>query len=520
MGNPDFSSLEQRKQIVDEIQSEENTSRKRVEQRKFDIYRNRQDRYVLERLNAEFGAKSTYYMRKVLSINPLPRIIDEQASLYTTEPCRHFSNTTEQQHELIESAYHYGKVDTTMRLLNRYYKLHDQAFLYLVPKNGKLIPRALTPKDLDVIPDADDPEKAYAYILNVWDIDLRNTYLTLNAAGVDTSYNQNDQYNQTIADDSDRLARSRYVVWTKDIHFTMDGYGEIIGEVTENPIGRLPFIDVSMEKDFQFFVRRGSGAAEFTIDLLTQLSDLANISRLQGYSQAIVYSAEEPKNLQVGPSKVLWMKQDPNTPNTEPKFEFASPNPDLNASMEIINTQLKMFLSSVGLNPTVVSGKNEAKSFASGVDHLLANLDKFQASKQDMDLFRLVESQYFDIYRAWSNVMQSVSGEGELNEEFKGPMLSDNINVEVVFKEPMAVQTQSEKEDSVIKMLDAGLITKRDALKQVYGYDDDKVEEIITELAKENQMPMTTDTTETEVETESEVETDEGVDEVTEDNIE
>jgi hypothetical protein len=486
VANPDFASQEQRKKIIDEILGEENTSRKRYEQRKFDIYRNRQDRYVLERLNLEFGAKSTRDMRKVLSINPLPRIIEEQASLYVNEPDRHFGETTDAEHELLESLYRCGRVDQAMRLANRYYKLFDQAFLYLVPCDGYLHPRVLSPKDLDVIPDAENPEKAYAYILNVWDVDMRSTYIAPSSTREGSSYNQNDRQNQAIADDNDRSRELKhFVVWTADLHFTMDGNGTIIGEVIANPIGRLPFIDISNEKDFQFFVRRGSSAAEFTIDLLSQLSDLANVSRLQAYSQAVISSSEEPKDIRVGPTKVLWLKQDPNTPQTEPKFEFVSPSPDLSGGLEIINTQLKMFLSSLGLNPAVVSGKNELRSFSSGIDHLLANLDKFQASKQDMDLFRWVEDELFEIMVLWSNVMQPVSGEGELDEDIKGPQISDAVSFEIHYKEPMNVQTQSEVEDSVLKLLDAGLMSKTEAIIKLRGVDEAKAEEILNEIKGE-----------------------------------
>lgn len=513
MDNVNLLDASVRKQIVDEINGAENVSRKRFEQRKFDIYRNRQAQYVLERLRDEFGYKSVENMRKVLSINPLPRIIQEQASLYANEPLRHFSDATEAELETLEDLYHYNKIDQNMRLANRYYKLHDQAFLYVVPHDGWICPRALTPKDLDVIPDANDPEKAYAYILNVWNMDMNSTYISQSAVPEGGGYYQTDSVNQKIADDSDRdKLLERYVVWTAEMHFTMDGFGNVIGEIVPNPIGELPFIDISLEKDFQFFVSRGNQAAEFVIDLLSQMSDLANVARLQGYSQAIIYSAEEPKDIRVGPSKVMWLKLDPNTPDARPEFTFESPSPDLNAGLEIINTQLKMFLSSVGLDASVVTGKDNAKAFSSGVDHLLANLDKFQASKQDMDLFRNVETQLFHLMVKWNNVMQPVSGEGELDPEIKGVSISDRVEFEIKYDEPTSVQTQSEKEDSTIKLLDAGLISKQDALMRMFGYDEAKAIEELAEIQKEsNQLAeavaqLKPDPVEQEMEQESETE--------------
>jgi hypothetical protein len=485
VGNPDFTRLDERKNLVQEISGEENITRKRFEQRKFDIYRNRQAFYVLERLYDEFSPKTVSRMRKVLSINPCKRIIDQMGSIYSKEPKRHFSSVDERQELGLYNLYHYGQVDEQMRLANRYYKLHDQSALWVVPKEQKVCVRALTPKDYDVVPSSENPERAYAYILNVWDVDTRRSYNTYGSSPeVDNQYYQNDMRNQKIADDSDRLkAHKRYVFWTPEYHFTCDADGDVIGEFVENPIGMLPFVDIATEKDFQFFVRRGNAVAEFTVDLLSQLSDLADISRLQGHSQAIIYSTEEPRDLVIGPNKVMWLKQDPNPNAPQPKFEFSSPSPDLNASLEIINTQLKMFLTSVGLDPGVISGSAQTRNFASGVDHLLSNVDKFQASQEDMDLFRRVETELFEKMSAWSNYMQGVSGEDALRPELQFGQISDDVSLEVKFSEPQSIRTQSEVEDSVIKRMEIGLLTKRDALKELYGFDSDKAEEYLKELS-------------------------------------
>lgn len=485
MPNPNILDIGERKRVINEIESDENLSRKRFEQRKFDIYRNRQANYVLEQLNLEFGPQTVKRMRKVLSINPCKRIVDQMGSIYAQEPDRHFSNTTgNMQEKQLEDFYHYNGVDPQMRLANRYYKLCDQAAIYTVPKLGKISPRALTPKDYDVIPDCDDPEQAFAYILNVFDVNLYGPKQEFSKEDGNRYY-ENSRSAQTISNDSDRARLlSRYVWWTADVHFTTNGYGEYVpdGPLVDNPIGRLPFTDIAIEKDFQFFVRRGNNVAEFTIDLLTQLSDLAEISRLQGYSQAIIYSTEQPKDIIIGPQKVIWIKQPADTQQAQPKFAFESPSPDLANALEIINTQLMMFLSSLGLDPSTVSGATPKRAFTSGIDHLLANIDKFQASQEDIDLFRLVETDQFDIMSRWSNVYQTVSGADALIPDLQIGQISDDICMEIDYAEPSIVQTQTEKEDSVIKRWDNELLTTQDAIKELYGFDDAKASEYMLEL--------------------------------------
>lgn len=556
--NPDILDAAVRNKIISEIKSDENISRKRFEQRKFDIYRNRQAPYVVERLRLEFSEKTVQSMRKVLSINPCKRIVDQMGSIYSQEPLRNFSGiakasaptkkpippdinsggsapgpvsidpnvdpegaaqqaqdiatqnaqadqeqqaaiqaaaeinkAAEAKEQSLQDIYHYCGINPQLRLANRYYKLCDQAALYIVPRKGKVVARALTPKDYDVLPDADDPEKAFGYVLNVFD----NNFQGVKDAHVkeeDPRYYQNARADKDISNDADRTRKlERFVWWTDDNHFTTDGNGEIIPDANadenddgvSNPIGRLPFVDIANEKDFQFFVKRGNNVAEFTIDLLTQFSDLAEVSRLQGYSQAIIYSHEEPKDLTVGPNKVMWIKLPKDGQQSQPKFAFESPTPDLANALEIINVQLKMFLSSNGLDASTVSGDTPKRAFTSGIDHLLANIDKFQASQEDIDLFRCVEEELWAILKLWLNLYQDVSGDDALIPELADVgKIDDDIDMDVVYPEPAIVQSQTEKEDSVIKRWDNSLLTTKDAVKELYDFDDEKAEEYIIEL--------------------------------------
>jgi hypothetical protein len=497
VGNPNLLDAAVRKKIIDEIKGQENVRRKMNEQRKFDIYRKRQAGYVIERLRSEFDVKTVNAMRKVLSINPCKRIVDEQASLYVEEPERHFSDANDEEKDQIKEIYECGKIDPQLRLANRYYKLHGQSALYVLPKGGKIVARALTPKDYDVVPDVDDPEKAFAYVLNVFDPLSQPGGMASNPVDwSDNRYSQssatpiNDRKNQTIADANDRsaLAGQRFVFWTDELHLTCDGNGELISGKgnNKNPIGELPFIDIANEKDFQFFVQVGSDVTDFVIDFLTQLSDLANTCRLQNYSQATISSVNPPTNVEVGPNKVLWLQVDPNADiGTRPEFAYTSPSPDIMGSLEFLNAQLKMFLSSVGLNPGTVSGKNEMEKFTSGIDHLLANLDKFKASKEDMDIFRDVENQLFDLIRDWQEVMFDVTDDEALDDELKATRLSEEIKLDMAYHEPQAVMTQTETEDSVIKLRKEGLMTKVEAVKRIYGVEKDKAEEIVAELDAE-----------------------------------
>jgi hypothetical protein len=498
MPNPDLLDIKVRRQILEDIRNEDNLSRKREHQKRFDVFRERQDIYILERLRREFGADTVDDMRKILSINLSKRIIEEEASIYRSEPERTFSTTTEREvtdseQAQIDNLYEILRVNEVGSKSNKVFKLHDQGTIMCVPDmKGSFKLRAISPLHYDVIPQWDDPETAFAYILNVWDFDLNKTARDENNEKTQTSrYRQNNRTNEIIADRSDRLAvEDKYIVWTDEIHFTMDGDGNFISEVIPNPIGRLPFVDVADDKDFEFFVRKGTSVVDFALDVGLALSDLANIIRLQGYAQAVISSDKQPVHIKSGPNGVIWLKTDPNNPGSSPKFEFVSPNPDLNGSLEFLESIIKMFLSSRGVDPATISGKGEAKSFSSGVERLLAMLDKFEATKSDFSLYKSVEIELFEILKKWSNVFQDVVGDGELREDLRLGKIGDDVFLDINFSEPSTVQTQSEKEDSVIKLSEAGFMSRVEAIMELRGVSKEAAESILEEIdeIKEEEM--------------------------------
>lgn len=495
MPNLDLTNLDVRIQVIKDIKSEENYNRKRDQQKRFDVYNDRQDAYILERLRREFSEKTVQEMRKIFSINLAKRIIDEKSSVYLRPPERHFitrsgQELNENQVEQINSLYKYTRANVGLKRSNLFYNLNDQCALMVVPdKMGGLKMRAIPPIHYDVLPDDRDPEKAYAYILNVWDFDLHSTVRDGSTESTQLDrYKGNDNRNQKIADDNDRRALlERYVVWTDDLHFVMDGKGNVVDEMDDmkNPIGCMPFIDVApLDKDFQFFVKRGSSNVDFSLDYGMLLSDLANVIRLQSYSQAVIVSEKLPQNTTVGPNHVMHLKLDPKKPELRPEFQFVTPSPDLAGTQTFMESILNLHLTSEGIDPSVISPKGDGgQRFQSGLDRLLAMINKFEATRDDFDLYKGIEQQVVRLMAKWSNIFQSVEGEDGFIPELKQAQLPDDIMVDVKFSEPEAVQTKTDMENSVIRLRNEGLMSDIEAIKRIYGVEDERAEEIKQEIA-------------------------------------
>lgn len=486
-----------RLKVLEDIQSEDNKNRKRDQQKRHDVYNDQQDIYIMERLRREFSEKTVQEMRKIFSINLAKRMIDEKSSVYNRDPERIFSarsgqELTEDQIELLNSLYDNLPINQVLQKANKQYNLHDQCAIMCVPDmRGGFKVRAIGPMHYDVVPSMENPEKAHAYVLNVWDKDLHMTAKPLSTENTQGNrYKGNDRANQSIADDDDRKAMlQRFIVWTAEEHFVMDGRGNIKGGVVPNPIGMLPFIDVAdMDKDFQFFIRRGSGVVDFSLDYGMLLSDNANVIRLQSYSQAVISSEKVPVNMTIGPTHCLHLKLDPKRPELQPKFEFVTPNPDLSGTQTFLDSILNLHLTSLGLDPAILSSKGEGQKFNSGLDRLLAMISQFEATREDFNLFRRVEDELIQIMYRWSNTFQNVAGEGELRDEFKGPQLPEDLQVDVMFTEPEAVQTKAEKMDSLDKARENGYKSRIDVLMEMNGVDRDKAIEMAQQVDEDERL--------------------------------
>lgn len=485
----DIGNLAFRRRIIDEIESDENKQRKAEHLKRFRVYNDHQREYVLQALAQEFSPQTVREMRTFTSINLTRRIIDEMSSIYKRSPERNYLNLTEPQESGVSLIYQDAKVDTMLKRANQKFKLHEQCAIQVLPKNGKLCLKLLAPHQYDVISMPNDSEEAWAYVISSYDkyqADAQTTGQTDVQGNYTGSKNQAkaDGVNQAIADQDDWRTDRRYVVWTAEKNILMDGNGAVLQEAT-NEIGKLPFIDVADEKDFEYWVRRGSGAVEFNLDFLTVVSDTCNTNRLQSYAQAVITAERLPESTVVGPQHILFLPLDPTRPEVKPSFEFVTPNADLKASLDLNDRLLSYFLTANGISPKTISGDATTEKFSSGVERLLSMIDRFEASQSDIALFQTVEWKLYDLLRSWYQV---TAGTTALEEKYNFGAWPEDSELMVTFKGPEAVKTQSETEDSVIKRLDAGLITKTEAVAELRGIDLEAAKVIADQLDPVNNM--------------------------------
>lgn len=477
-----------RKIWLDEIMGDENKRRKAESFRRSEVYNKRQGPFVEAKLKTEFSEQTVKDMRKIYSINIAKRVTDKMAPIYNDAPERTFSDEngeplTEDQVYGLDLMYSEAKVNYKLGRANRMKKYQQQCVLQVIPVMDKGIVdvRVFQPHQLDVIPSDSDPETAFAYVINAYD-------RAYNLTG-------GDMVDQKIADRNDQESKKRdqmrFVWWSAEHNFITDGNGAIIQSDKEdilNPIGTLPFIDIADEKEQEFWVRKGSSIIDFAVDFSAVLCDTATINRLQGYAQGVIRSVERPKDVRVGPNQFIWLQLDPNA-TVQPDLTFATPNPDMQASLDLQDRLANYFLTSEGIDPKTVNSKGESAQYSSGFERMLAMLEQFEASKEDLEQFRYVESEVFRLFTLWNNHYAGASN-SPLKAKLQFGLLPVDGSVSVKFFKPEMIRSKSEADQAELMLLEKGLRSPVQALANIDGISEEQAA-LRLEMMREQSEPQT-----------------------------
>lgn len=495
-----------RKKILAEIKSNENIQRKIVSYKKWNMQRGNFHQYVTEYLESKLDTETVKEMNIFSSINLQRRISTTEASIYKGSPERKiFINENEAPE--FQDIYQDIKVNMAVKKANVSYKYQDQCFIQFAPDfmAKKLEARTLLPHHVDVVPDMRDPRKPFAYIISNFDNTNRDKIRTHNDH---TGYSQGDIYrdgvNQGIADPDDaKLSDERFYVWTKELNFVMDGRGEVLDKETEqfaidvvdendinvvSPLREyncLPFIDVCQpsEKDFEFYVIPSDDLFDSTILYNVILTSEFQTVEMQGHAQAFYKGDAEhmPENLRVGVDKLIFIPVNPNNP-VQAEFGFANPGSDLSGIREFRESYLAAFLSSRGLDVSVVSGKSSVQKASSGIEKLLQMIEKFEASKDDIDLFKEVEHQAFEIIYKWIQALSGARQDGNLllSEKYQLNLPDfDQASFKIKYEKPESIKTEKERIEIANMEIEAGISSAVHTAMHYYGLSEEQAIERI-----------------------------------------
>jgi hypothetical protein len=483
----DLDSHSGRKLLIEQIAQTENVKRKALSLRQTEVYGDYLFNHVWENIAGRFSQETARQMPICAHINLARRIVKAEASIYLDEPLRSFTEVSDDQEEKLLLIYRDMLANQKFMRSNESFKLQQQNHIMIVPRDGKLEMRVLKNHHVDKIDDDTNPEVAAGYVINNFDrtffTDNRRRDNDANRSGKFNQFTnqRNDGIDAVIGDEDDwKSSSARYLVWTKEYNYIMNGKGVIVSEFNESPIpGTIPIIDISQEKDFKYWVNQGDAIVDATIDHNVTMSDIGFISQQSGFGQAYMITeegAQSPENLQVGPNTVIRMEVGTGS-DFKPEFGYAQPGSDLMGSLEYANAKLIGFLTSRGLDPDVVTTENKGGASNSGVQEFLRMMKHFKATKEDYSTFENTEMKAYEVIKAWLSEAPEL-----INKKYHTGVLSEDSELMIQFAGPEMLQTEQEKVDVWQSKIDMGIASRIDALMAIEGLTRESAEERLEDI--------------------------------------
>lgn len=497
INDSEILNIDFRQQFLQDITGSLNTARKNFMKRRYDVFKDDTKKYVLEYFKNESASGEEILeeiKNRASNISFCRKIIDKKCLVYKDGAKREVVDQYEAFQSAIDLLIDMLNLNSVMKKVNKYEELFKNSLVQVVPYESQTGWRVklnvLPPFLYDVIEDANNPEAAKVIVFSNYNPKRSQANYTapemsgfrnkttqiaatedLNQIMIDLEYQPNDE--------------PEYVWWSDNYHFTTDSKGEIIQGRQEpdlsNPIGELPFVDFSRDKDGNFWVLGGEDIVEGSILLNVLLTDLYFIAKFQGMGIGYMFGKGVPKNMKVGPSSFVTLEVEQGDPT--PALGFASSQPPIESHIRMIEGYLAYLLSTNNLEAGSIVGSLNATTAASGIQEVIRRAENIDDIEDQQEIYKDNEPDIFRITLKWLNLYFDL---GLLDEKFKAiGKIPENIRVVTKFSKPHTFLSEKERLDVIEKRLALGLDSKLDAIMR--DNPDLTKDEAIEKLARINE---------------------------------
>lgn len=443
------------KDIADIFQDRSNKKRIEEDQKRFLLYQGHLKEIVKDKVRREFESQENInrLIERVIPINIVEKIVDKLAGVYNQAPMRSPVSESETDQDLIDMYSSGFKINQKMKFSNRFFKLHKHTVLepFLdhlgIPRLRVLPSHRYTPINKDPL----QPERMTGIIKHIKiDRDPRQTIL---------SY------------------------WDDDQHFLIDGEGRILidqmrridNENGENPFGVLPFTYISETDDGSLIPIPDDDLVTVQIVISLLLTDIAVASKYQAFP-IIAAIGDEIGDQVIGPSTIVQLSAGSDIKAINPGYDPEKP-------LRFVESLLAMLMTTKNLSAGEISGKLDPNSVGSGVSKMLDQAVSTEDKMDQEEFFANAEIEMWDKFA--NNILPYYVNQNLISENWRGAF-SDDFKLSIQFAEQKPYVSDKELCETVKMKLEAGLITREMAIKELHGVDSEKAQQIIEQIDREN----------------------------------
>lgn len=471
---------EVRIKIIEEMNLPENKQRKDEMYMRYEVYKDRTWKYVVAKMLAMLDMKTVQEMAYAISnISICKKIISKLARVYANGVERTVVDANDKPNEdLTKQVQKLAKIlnfNSAMKKTNRAYKRDKNTMFYVRPIkiNDKydLKPMPLYPYQYDVVEQPDDREKALCVIISHYAPPQLNNGFTIQTetqAGFHGQQNvivmPGNNKDEKIADTpSDQDAEKNQIIWWSDsYHFMTDNKGRIISEDTDNPIGKMPFVNFAEDQDGAFWANGGEDIINGSVLVNSVNSHNQHVGIIQGYGQMYMTGKNLPKGLKIGPTNCIQLEFDSAAGEIPPQIGFLSASPQLAELRNNISQYVALLLSTNNLSVSSVATQLAGgMDFPSGIAMILDKAESMEDVNDQQQVFHDNEPEIWRLIAAWINLFKAKNLLSERLMEFTLP---EDIVVSLKFPDQHPIVSEADKVDTLQKRKDLGINTTEELI--------------------------------------------------------
>jgi hypothetical protein len=404
--------------------------------------------YVDAELRKTLGAESQSYQyakSRIPPINLLQKIVTKLSKIYSVPPARTIFDGSDQDQALLEYYEDAFQVDQTLDLANEFYNLTKISFVMPTydPLTGRLFMKVLLP---------------HQFLPFGWDRSDRTKMTALMAlAGVEDNI-------------------EIFHAYTDDEFIIFNEKGERLPDeaMGVNIYGKIPGAYIKRSRSL-LYPKDDTDIKKMTTLIPTMMADLNHASMFSAFS--VMYGVDIDEAVyKYAPNSMWFLRSDPDT-DKKPEIGTIKPQADIDATINLIVSQLSLWLNSKGIRPGSV-GKLTGENMVSGVSKIVDEMDSVDNRRAQALVFKSAEEN-----QLWPLIMHHMHpvwrAQGlRTNQDF-----SATASVMVEFPEQEALRSRDERIASLKAEVDAGFMSKRMAIKKLNpDLGDEEIDELIREI--------------------------------------
>jgi hypothetical protein len=457
-----------RKEVIEDIEGSENVERKNASKKAYDLLKDKNKKYVLDKLYHEYeGPVVNEMLNRVSNISIFRKMNDKKAMVYKDGVKRVYMNEQgekdEEGQEKLDNMIDLLNFNQKMKRTNKFVEAIKNCEAYLLPyldkPSGlwKFTLNPLAPHYFDILEDDSNFEVKRVMVFSYF----TNERL-LDGDGVD----------QIIADDPNDVGEvtnhdgnKRFTWWSDNYHFITDGSGRILPDESPedlmNPIGEIPSETFAREQDGSYWAEGGEDAVDGCILINLLLTDMYFIAKFQGMGIFYLFGQGIPKHVKIGPSDAIIIDtgKDPEAKN--PEIGFATSNPPLADHMEMIEQQLSFLLSSNNLEPSMSSSRVSARN-TSGIQDIIAGSENTDSIEDQKETYRDGEK---GLFRKAIKFFNFYADRNLLHEDFmEAAGMDPKAEILIEFKDAAVFTSEKDRLDIIERRKELLLDSHYDAM--------------------------------------------------------